>query len=143
MITTKKLYYLASPYTHTDPIVKKQRAEAVTKSAVDLLHKGVFVFAPISYNEPWEKYNLPGDWHFWSEFDKTFVSRCDGGLIVLMLDGWEKSVGVTAEIEFARSIGLPVYYTTPEQISNGDLSFLNNKTSDRESVPLFCSGQKF
>lgn len=134
-----KLYYLASPYTHTDPAIKKLRAEAVTESAVDLLKHGVFVFAPISYNEPWEKYNLPGDWNFWSEFDKTFVSRCDG-VIVLMLDGWDKSVGVTAEIDFAKNIGLPVYYARPEQIKSGDLSFLKVETKYKS---LFCSAQKF
>jgi len=134
------LYYLASPYTHSDPAIKKARADAVTEAAVDLLRHAIYVFAPISYNEPWEKYNLPGDWNFWSEFDKTFVSRCDGGIIVLMLDGWDKSVGVTAEIEFAKSIGLPVYYASPEQIKAGDLSFLNNSNSKAKS--LFCEYQK-
>lgn len=138
-----KLYYLASPYSHPDPAVKKHRAEMVTESAVDLLHLGVFVFAPISYNEPWEKYNLPGDWQFWQDFDKTFVSRCDGGIIVLMLDGWDKSVGVTAEIEFAKSIGLPVYYTTPQQIKNGDLSFMEKDLDNKSHKSLFCSEQKF
>ncbi len=134
-----KLYYLASPYSHPDPKIKKLRAELVTESAVDLLRHNVFVFAPISYNEPWEKYNLPGDWQFWEHFDKTFVSRCDGGIIVLMLDGWDKSVGVTAEIEFAKSIGLPVYYATPEQIKEGDLGFLKPKFAKL----LFCASQKF
>jgi len=137
----RKLYYLASPYTHKDPVIKKQRAEAVTETAVDLLHHGIFVFAPISYNEPWEKYNLPGDWNFWSEFDKTFVERCDGGIIVLMLDGWNKSVGVTAEIEFAKSCGLPVYYATQDQIKNGDLSFLMPENTKQRG--MFCTYSKF
>lgn len=133
-----KLYYLASPYSHSDPAVKKARAEAVTESAVELLHKGVFVFAPISYNEPWERYNLPGDWNFWCDFDKTFVERCDGGIIVLQLDGWDKSVGVTAEIDYARSIGLPVYYVTQEQIKSGDLSFLKQQSVSN----LYCEYSK-
>lgn len=143
MTATKKLYYLASPYSHPDPIIKKKRAEDVTECAVDLLHHGVFVFAPISYNEPWEKYNLPGDWNFWQDFDKTFVARCDGGVIVLKIDGWDKSVGVTAEIAFAKSIGLPIYYATPEQIKNGDLSFLDSDNTSSRQTSLFCSGQKF
>lgn len=136
---TKPLYYLASPYSHPDPKVKKHRAELVTESAVDLLHHGIFVFAPIAYNEPWEKYNLPGDWNFWCEFDKTFVSRCDGGVIVLMIDGWDKSIGVTAEIEFAKSRGLPVFYATMEQIKSGDLSFLKPK----QQMSLFCHNSKY
>lgn len=140
---TKKLYYLASPYSHPDPAIKKHRAEQVTESAVDLLHLGIFVFAPIAYNEPWEKYNLPGDWQFWQDFDKTFVARCDGGVIVLMIDGWDKSIGVTAEIAFAESIGLPVYYATPEQIKQGDLSFLGQKSHASVDKSLFCANQKF
>lgn len=136
----RKLYYLASPYTHKDPAIKKSRADAVTESAVELLHLGVFVFAPISYNEPWEKYNLPGDWNFWCEFDKTFVERCDGGVIVLMLDGWDKSVGVTAEIEFAKSCGLPIYYVTQDQIKKGDLSFLMPEHTKKRGI--FCAYSK-
>lgn len=144
MKTTKPIYYLASPYTHADSVVKKARAEQATEAAVKLLHLGIFVFAPIPYNEPWEKYNLPGDWAFWCEFDKSFVERCDGGLIVLMLDGWDKSTGVTAEIEFAKSLNLPIFYATLEQIENGDLSFMTmcdlraNKMRN-----LFCSHTKF
>ena len=136
----RTLYYLASPYTHKDPAIKKSRADAVTESAVKLLHLGIFVFAPISYNEPWEKYNLPGDWNFWCEFDKTFVERCDGGVIVLMLDGWDKSVGVTAEIEFAKSCGLPIYYVTQECIKKGDLSFL--MPEETKNCGLFCTYSK-
>lgn len=130
----KKLYYLASPYTHSKKRVKKMRAEEATKAAVDLLHLGVYVFAPIPYNSPWEKYHIPGDWSFWADFDKTFVERCDGGIIVLKLDGWKESVGVTAEIEFAGELGLPVYYVSQEEIEEGDLSFLErpNDPNDPE-----------
>lgn len=117
------LYYLASPYTHPDRDVMDERAEVVTKAAVDLLRLGVFVFAPIAYNAPWEKYNLPGNWTFWEDFDKAFVSRMDG-IIVLQIDGWDKSVGVTAEIQFAKENGLPVYYLTLEQIESGNIGHL-------------------
>lgn len=140
MKTTKPIYYLASPYTHADASVRKARAEAATEAAVKLLHQGIFVFAPIPYNEPWEKHNLPGDWAFWCEFDKSFVERCDGGLIVLMLDGWDRSTGVTAEIEFAKSLGLPIFYARPEQIDAGDMSFMRLCTLRERG--LFCIHQK-
>jgi hypothetical protein len=140
--STKPIYYLASPYSHNDAAIRKHRTELATEAAVQLLHLGIFVFAPIPYNEPWEKYNLPGDWNFWADFDKSFVERCDGGLIVLMLDGWQKSTGVTAEIEFAKSLNLPVYYATPEQIAAGDTSFMRLCRLD-SSTRLFCEHQKF
>jgi nucleoside 2-deoxyribosyltransferase len=140
MKKTKPLYYLASPYTHSDETIKKGRARAVTEAAVKLLKLGVFTFAPIAYNEPWERHDLPGDWGFWCDFDKSFVERCDAGLIVLMLDGWDRSVGVTAEIEFAKELGYPVYYCTQEQVNTGDLSFLLSEQTKQKS--LFCEHSK-
>ena len=116
---SKPVYYLASPYTHKDKSVQKERAAAVTKAAVDLLKREVFVFAPISYNAPWEQFDLPGDWQFWEKFDKAFVDKMDG-VIVFQIPGWKESVGVTAEIEYAKSIGKPVYYLTEEQIADYD-----------------------
>jgi hypothetical protein len=37
-------------------------------------------------------------------------------LIVLMLDGWEQSRGVNAEIALARELGLPVEYVNPAEL---------------------------
>lgn len=129
------LYYLASPYSHKEPEVMANRAEVVTKAAVDLLNQGVFVFAPIAYNAPWEKYNLPGDWNFWQEFDKAFVSRMDA-VVVLQLDGWDKSVGVKHEIEFANQNSIPVYYLTLEQIAAGELGHIHPNTVTRDKIKL-------
>lgn len=129
------LYYLASPYSHKDREVMDERAETVTKAAVDLLHQGIFVFAPIAYNAPWEKYNLPGDWNFWQDFDKSFVSRMDA-VVVLMIDGWDKSVGVAAEIQFANENLIPVYYLTLEQIKNRDIDFLHPSNVENDKKKL-------
>jgi hypothetical protein len=121
------LYYLASPYTHKNPVIKKQRADVATKAAVDLLKNGIFCFAPIPYNAPWENYNLPGDWGFWEKFDKTFISRCDA-VLVLTIDGWKESIGVQAEIEYAKENDIPVLFITPEEIESGKV--LNLERSD-------------
>ena len=121
----RHLYYLASPYTHPDPKVMSERARIVTKAAVDLLKQGIYVFAPIAYNAPWERYELPGNWEFWQHFDKAFVSRMDA-VVVLKIDGWDESVGVTAEIEFAKSLGIPVKYITLSDIKNNTLDHLRN-----------------
>lgn len=117
------VYYLASPYTHKNWKIKMRRHEAVEKAAVDLLRHGIFTFAPIAYNAPWEKYDLPGDWQFWEKFDKAFVDRMDA-VLVLQLDGWKESVGVQAEIAYAKENGIPVEYITEEQIENEDFGNL-------------------
>jgi len=129
------LYYLASPYSHKDPVVKAERAEVATKAAVDLLAKGIFTFAPIPYNAPWEKYGLPGDWNFWQDFDKAFVSRMDA-VVVLTIDGWDQSKGVTAEIEFANENCIPVYYLSIEQIANGDLAHIHPDVVTKDRIKL-------
>jgi hypothetical protein len=109
---TKALFYLASPYTHPSERVRKRRAVDVTKAAINLLRLGVYVFAPIAYNEPWKRFNVPGDWAFWADFDKCFVDHCEA-LVVMKLKGWDISVGVTAEIEHAKMRGKKVYYMEP------------------------------
>jgi hypothetical protein len=118
----KHLFYLANPFTHEDPAVMDKRLEDVTEAAVQLLLLGVHSYAPISYNGKWSKdRKLRTDWEFWEPFDKNFLHRCDG-LIVLKLDGWEKSVGVTSEIEYAKGLNKPIFYITLDQIKNGDIT---------------------
>lgn len=138
MIPYSHLYYLASPYSHKEREVMNERAEVATKAAVDLLHKGIFVFAPIPYNAPWEKYGLPGDWGFWQEFDKAFVSRMDA-VVVLTIDGWDRSTGVTAEIKFAEENRIPVYYLSLEQIEKGDLEHIHPDKVRKDKIALLHS----
>ncbi|MFK5165356.1 DUF1937 family protein, partial [Propionibacterium freudenreichii] len=52
--------------------------------------------------------DLPTDWEFWAAYDEAILSSCIS-LIVLPLDGWQESKGVSAEINIARRMGLPVY----------------------------------
>lgn len=103
-----------------------QRAEAATKAAVDLLKLGLVTFAPIPYNCHWEKYNLPSDWGFWQHFDTCFLNHVDA-VIVLKLEGWDISKGVSAEIEIAKELGIPVYFITEEQIVNGDIGHITQE----------------
>jgi nucleoside 2-deoxyribosyltransferase len=119
----QKLYYLASPYSHSDEDVMLDRYQKAEIAAVELLKRGIHSFAPIPYNHPWKKYSVPGDWPFWEAFDKNFVERCDA-VLVLTLDGWDKSVGVAAEIAFANEIGIPVYYITFEEVFQNNLEHL-------------------
>jgi len=94
------------------------------------------MFSPIAYNVPMEQFNLPTDWNFWQDYDKAFVKRCDI-LAVLQIDGWDKSIGVAAEVEYARSLGMNIVYITPEQIANNDLDHLKRVASETTRKPLF------
>ena len=109
-MTTKKLIYLACPYKHEDPEVMQQRFEAVTKAAVELMAEGYLVFSPITHSHPMaSRFNLPGGWDFWKEFDTAFLVTCDE-LHILKLDGWEDSHGIAQETQMAKEWHMKVVY---------------------------------
>jgi hypothetical protein len=106
----KSIVYLAVPYTHPDKFVIQQRFDKVNKVSARLMSEGINVFSPISHTHPIALAgSLPTNWEFWKNYDMAFLS-CSKKLIVLQLDGWENSVGVQAEIQIAKNLGLPIEY---------------------------------
>ncbi len=105
--------YFASPYSHDDPEVEARRFEAVAWEAARLINEGAIVFCPITHSHPIATVGgVNGGWETWKRQDFALISRCDS-LTILMLDGWRESVGVTAEEEYALSLGLAVWYRHP------------------------------
>jgi len=103
------MIYLASPYSHSDPAVRDQRFLAACRATAELMRDGHTVFSPVLIGHPLASEGLPGDWEFWEPHDREQLGQASA-LVVLMLPGWEESVGVQAEITIARAIGLPVAY---------------------------------
>ena len=111
-----KLTYLASPYSHPDATVREKRFKDVSEATTKLLKKGVYAFSPIAYNHPMhEEYGLPTDWGFWKPYDIAFLERCSD-MVVLQLEGWDISIGVAAEVEFALANNIPVSYVKLEDL---------------------------
>lgn len=108
------LIYLASPYTHEDPWVMGKRAEAATKAFARLLCDGLCAYSPIaSCHAAAVEHGLDTGWAFWKAYDQRLIDACDS-VMVLTLPGWRESVGVAAEIEYARAKGKPVAFLDPE-----------------------------
>lgn len=104
------MIYVASPYSHHDPAVRRRRFEDVCHYVAKRMLQGAVVYSPITHSHPiCERFNMPVDWNFWAHFDRCMIQRADA-LEVLMLDGWIRSTGVTAEIQFARGLGLPIAF---------------------------------
>lgn len=104
------LIYLACPYSNKIGSIKYKRFKTVNKVAAKLMKKGYCIFSPISHSTPIELHGkVHGDWNFWKKQDSCILERCDR-LFVLKLRGWKKSVGVTAEIEIAKKLGIPIKY---------------------------------
>ncbi len=102
------MIYLACPYSHKDPGVRKFRFDQSCKAASMLMRDGIHVFSPISHTHPIALHGgLPLGWDFWEQFDRWYIERCSG-LYILMLDGWCDSVGVNAEIKLAYEYNKPI-----------------------------------
>ena len=109
------LIYLASPYQHADDAVQHRRFTEACRAAAWLIHEGYLVFSPIAHSRSiaaaFTMLALPQPNGFtaWRDFDLLLLSKCDG-LIVLYMEGYERSVGVQAEITEAYRLGMPVEY---------------------------------
>lgn len=78
------------------------------------MSQGVLVFSPISHTHGIACHGgLPTDWRFWERYDRAMLAACSR-LLVLRLDGWDRSVGVAAEIRIARETGTEVLYIDSE-----------------------------
>jgi hypothetical protein len=107
----KKLIYLACPYSHADPKVRKDRFNLVTMITAKLIQNGIWVYSPITMCHPIViKFpNIPFDIDYWKEYDSYMVSICDE-VWVAMLDNWRESKGVTFEIKYGTSLNKPIKY---------------------------------
>lgn len=105
------MIYLAAPYSHPDEDIRIARYNEISSMTVKIMMEdGDHVFSPITYAHPLAvKFGLSGGWDFWQSFDMEFIRRCDA-VAVYMLKGWRESVGVNAEIQFAKEIGKPIWY---------------------------------
>ena len=105
------MIYLASPYTSPNPQVMEQRFEQACAAAAQLMRAGEVVYSPIVHCHPIAvRHELPRHFEYWQQFDQEMINHSNK-LVVLKIDGWETSKGVTAEIEYAIYRGIPVEYT--------------------------------
>ena len=112
MAQKKTFEYLACPYSHPEPTMREARFEKVNQVAAHLMKEGRIIFSPISHTHPIAQCGLPKEWEFWRKYDRRFISLCEK-VIVLMLPGWEESIGVQSEIRIAKSLGKAIEYMEP------------------------------
>jgi hypothetical protein len=106
----KSMVYVASPYNHPDPKKVESNYEKVAKYVAGETARGRVLVSPIVYGHnllPHE--DMPTDWEFWTSFCLSILDRCDSVEVVRM-EGWDKSAGVAAEIDFAKQKGLTIQY---------------------------------
>jgi len=107
-----KIEYLAIPYSHEDVLIRKYRFEIANKIAAALTREGRIIFSPISHCHPLTDYGLPDSWEYWKKYAYEFL-KVVKKLIVIKLNGWEKSIGVQGEIKIANELGVTIEYIDP------------------------------
>jgi hypothetical protein len=111
-----ELIYLASPYSHKDPVVKELRFRSAARIGAKMMAAGKYIFSPISHTHPIALAGkLPGEWQFWEGYDRVMIKCCQR-LTVAKIDGWETSTGVQAEIKIADELGIPVDYVESDGV---------------------------
>ena len=112
--------YLASPYTHENHKVMKERVEAVTDATMALLKRGLFVFSPVVATAQLESRGEPKEG--WYRYCLWLLGHFEK-LWVLKLDGWDESRGIQLELAFAMGKGIQTQYIEKDDISDNSIPF--------------------
>lgn len=105
-----QVIYLASPYSHPEEDIRLGNFDRVSKLAAELCAQGANVFSPITYGHTLLNFKrMPSDWAFWQDFCFAFLRKADK-MIVYMMPGWDKSRGVSEEINLAKELGIEIEY---------------------------------
>lgn len=108
----KGFVYLASPYSNPDPIIREARYIATAEVLMTMLKNGIWTFSPIVHcHELSKTWQMPSDAEFWKAYDRAMIDAA-ASVSVLMLRGWEQSLGVKDEIEYSISRGKQLNYIT-------------------------------
>jgi len=109
------MIFISSPYTHKDKKVEHQRYVDTCKYAAYLFTQQKMAVSPVIVGHPLlEHEKLPGDFTFWKDYSFELLKGCSE-LHVLMLEGWDASVGIQHEIIFADQHEIPVKYFMPQK----------------------------
>ncbi len=114
-----KLIYLAIPYSG----MKDSSYDQVNKAMIKFLEKGFNCFSPISHFHGLAKLGSPVDWNYWQKICEDWVQRCDEVIVLVPKEGTDKirnSKGVQAEIQVAKTLGIPITFNDIEVLLNGD-----------------------
>lgn len=104
------MIYLACPYSHKDASVREYRFMKANQAAARLMRAGHIIYSPISHTHPIAtEGKLPLDWSYWQSVDEFYIGLCEK-VVVLELNGWQKSEGVRAEINIARALNKPIEF---------------------------------
>ncbi len=102
------MIYIASPYSSPIDSEREDRAYQAGAFAAQCANHGHVVYCPIaSWHHLAKEHGMPKDFEFWGHLNLNILRHC-AEFWVLRLDGWDESVGLTAEMGFAQEVGMTV-----------------------------------
>lgn len=133
----KGLYYLASPLKGSLE-EEAYRFDVSLKLTMEFLTQGIYVFSPLIYTK-----KIAEALNFCSIEERrrkmmTYLLhflKTSKGLILVTLEGWQKSWGVNQEIKFCQENHIPVYIMSLDHTSN-DLPKILDAPLSRQQVDL-------
>ena len=95
-------WYIASPFSSDDPEQTEiwvEQIKQITENFI-ILYPAVSVFSPVAYTAQFANSINPSAG--WYKVCLHHLEKCDR-LVIVQLEGWEKSAGIALEIGFANA----------------------------------------
>lgn len=136
---SENVVYVAGPYSSKnaqgkeDVPVVSQRMQTFSLCLEQMVKVGIKPFSPLlmhlvrCYTD-----KLPGDWNFWGSYSISLLKKADY-VVILTLEGWDKSEDVEQTINYAKDEGIEIIYLNPEQVLRGEFENLADYIFDHKA----------
>jgi len=111
----RKLIYISAPYNGT-PEETERRMDIVLKEIGKIQSMGHFVITPLMFHFTMKYITFPSTDDYWYKFSSRLLHSGIDEMIVLKLDGWDKSKGVQIEINTCKELGISIEYKSKETL---------------------------
>ena len=108
-----KLAYIAGPFRAANAWEIEENIRRAERVALDAWRAGFAVICPHT-NTRFFQGAAPD--RVWLDGDMEILIRCD---LVILVEGWDSSMGALKEVEVARHRGIPVYQSVSEAHERG------------------------
>ena len=113
----------------------EKRWKYVMKRTSEFLKEGVILFSPIAHcHELALRHGMPKTFSFWEHLDFGYI-EASSHVWVLMMPGWQDSVGVSAEIKEAHRTGKTVRFIRCKDYyedAKADRQFLRSNSNEHK-----------
>jgi hypothetical protein len=111
-----RLIYLAGPYSHKSEEVRQERVNRFSEALAFFSNttENLCIYSPIvHWHEVAKLHKLRHDFSYWMQQDFHMINLSTA-MWILKIDGWDKSYGLSQEIEFARDKNKEIFFVNTD-----------------------------